>query len=63
MVTGGYMRNYLESYKQLQDIKIENAQDDPCIGPAGRDLGHHGVLGILVILEQKGIRSRLAAKL
>lgn len=36
-------------------LNIENAQDDPDIGPAGRDLGHHGVLGIPVILEQKGI--------
>lgn len=32
-------------------INIENAQKDPDIGPAGRDLGHHSILGIPISLE------------
>ena len=34
---------------------IENIQKDPNIGPAGSDLGHHGVLGIPITLEEKVI--------
>src|SRR4030066_276571 len=36
-------------------LNIENAQKDPDIGPAGRDLGHHGVLGIPITLEGRVI--------
>src|ERR1700757_2414470 len=36
-------------------LNVENAQKDPDIGPAGRDLGHHSILGIPIILEQKVI--------
>ncbi|MCH7927138.1 MAG: GAF domain-containing protein [Candidatus Dadabacteria bacterium] len=36
-------------------VNIENIQKDPNIGPAGRDLGHHGVLGIPITLEEKVI--------
>ncbi|HEX3035559.1 MAG TPA: GAF domain-containing protein [Thermodesulfobacteriota bacterium] len=32
-------------------INIEDAQKNPDIGPAGRDLGHHGILGIPITLE------------
>lgn len=36
-------------------LNIENAQQDPDIGPSGRKLGHHGVLGIPIKLEKKTI--------
>ncbi|HEX3035030.1 MAG TPA: GAF domain-containing protein, partial [Thermodesulfobacteriota bacterium] len=36
-------------------MNIGDAQKDPEIGPAGRDLGHHGVLGIPVTLEGRTI--------
>src|SRR3989304_1260629 len=36
-------------------LNIENAQKDPDIGPAGRDLGHYGVLGIPITLEGRVI--------
>jgi len=36
-------------------VNIEDIQKDPNIGPAGRDLGHHGVLGIPITLEEKVI--------
>jgi two-component system NtrC family sensor kinase len=36
-------------------INIEDIQKDPDLGPAGRDLGHHGVLGIPIFLEEKVI--------
>jgi len=32
-------------------MNVEDAQKDPNIGPAGRDLGHHGLLGIPITLE------------
>ncbi len=32
-------------------INIEDAQKDPEIGPAGRDLGHHSLLGVPILLE------------
>lgn len=32
-------------------MNVEDAQKDPHIGPAGRDLGHHSVLGIPITLE------------
>ncbi len=32
-------------------VNIEDAQKDPNVGPAGRDLGHHGILGIPITLE------------
>jgi len=34
-------------------INVEDAQKDPNIGPAGRDLGHHGILGTPITLEGK----------
>jgi PAS domain S-box-containing protein len=34
-------------------MNVEDAQKNPDIGPAGRDLGHHGILGIPIILEGK----------
>ncbi len=36
-------------------INIEDAQKDPDIGPAGKDLGHHGILGIPIFLKNKTI--------
>jgi signal transduction histidine kinase len=36
-------------------INIEDAQKDPDTGPAGKDLGHHGSLGIPILLEEKVI--------
>src|SRR5246500_2268657 len=36
-------------------LNVENAQRDPDIGPAGRDLGHHSVLGIPIVLEGRAI--------
>ncbi|HEX3034956.1 MAG TPA: GAF domain-containing protein [Thermodesulfobacteriota bacterium] len=36
-------------------INIEDAQKNPDIGPAGRDLGHHGILGIPITLEGRTI--------
>ncbi|MBI2485826.1 MAG: GAF domain-containing protein, partial [Deltaproteobacteria bacterium] len=36
-------------------VNIEDAQKDPDIGPAGRDLGHHGILGIPITLQGKVI--------
>jgi signal transduction histidine kinase/CheY-like chemotaxis protein len=36
-------------------LNIPDAQKDPDIGPAGRDLGHHGVLGIPIFLEGKAV--------
>jgi signal transduction histidine kinase/putative methionine-R-sulfoxide reductase with GAF domain len=36
-------------------LNIEDAQKDPNIGPAGRDLGHHSLLGIPIFLEEKVI--------
>jgi PAS domain S-box-containing protein len=36
-------------------LNVENAQKDPDIGPAGRDLGHHSILGIPIILEERAI--------
>lgn len=33
-------------------MNVENAQKDPNIGPAGRDLGHHSILGIPIFLEK-----------
>ena len=32
-------------------LNIEDAQKDPDIGPAGKKLGHHGLLGIPIYLE------------
>ncbi|MGE5445906.1 MAG: GAF domain-containing protein, partial [Ignavibacteriales bacterium] len=32
-------------------MNVEDAQKHPDIGPAGRDLGHHGILGIPITLE------------
>ncbi|MGE5445220.1 MAG: PAS domain S-box protein [Ignavibacteriales bacterium] len=36
-------------------INIEDAQKDPDIGPAGRDLGHHGIVGVPITLEGRVI--------
>jgi signal transduction histidine kinase len=36
-------------------LNIPDAQKDPDIGPAGRDLGHHGVLGVPVFSDGKVI--------
>jgi GAF domain-containing protein len=36
-------------------LNVEDAQKDPDIGPAGRDLGHHSLLGIPIFLEEKVI--------
>ncbi len=33
-------------------LNIENAQDDPDIGSAGRDLGYHSLLGVPISLEK-----------
>lgn len=32
-------------------VNVEDAQKHPLIGPAGRDLGHHGILGIPITQE------------
>ncbi len=32
-------------------LNVRDAQTDPNIGPAGRELGHHSILGIPIILE------------
>src|SRR3990172_1392587 len=32
-------------------VNIEDAQKDPDIGPAGRDLGHHSILGVPITLD------------
>ncbi|MCI0453431.1 MAG: GAF domain-containing protein [Candidatus Dadabacteria bacterium] len=36
-------------------LNVEDIQKDPDVGPAGRDLGHHAVLGIPILLEEKVI--------
>ncbi len=36
-------------------LNIEDNQKDPDIGPAGRDLGHHSILGIPIFIEDKVI--------
>ena len=36
-------------------VNIKDIQKDPYIGPAGRELGHHGLLGIPITLEGKVI--------
>ena len=36
-------------------LNVEDAQRDPDIGAAGRDLGHHSLLGIPIFLEEKVI--------
>jgi PAS domain S-box-containing protein len=36
-------------------LNIEDVQKDPDVGPAGRDIGPHGVLGIPIFLEEKVI--------
>jgi len=36
-------------------INIENIQKDSNVGPAGRDIGHHGALGVPISLEEKVI--------
>lgn len=36
-------------------LNVEDAQKEPEIGPAGRDLGHHGILGIPITLEERTI--------
>ncbi|HEX3035069.1 MAG TPA: PAS domain S-box protein, partial [Thermodesulfobacteriota bacterium] len=36
-------------------MNVEDAQRNPDIGPAGRDLGHHGILGIPITLEGRTI--------
>lgn len=36
-------------------INIENVQDDPDIGAAGRDLGHHSILGIPIFFKNEVI--------
>src|SRR3990170_5007928 len=36
-------------------INVEDAQKDPDIGPAGRDLGHHSILGVPIFLEERVI--------
>jgi len=36
-------------------LNIEDVQKDPDVGPAGRDMGPHGVLGIPIFLEEKVI--------
>jgi PAS domain S-box-containing protein len=36
-------------------INLEDIQKDPDIGLAGRDLGHHGALGIPVFMEERTI--------
>ncbi len=34
-------------------VNVEDAQKHPLIGPAGRDLGHHGILGIPITQESE----------
>ncbi len=36
-------------------LNSENVQTDPNIGPAGRELGHHGALGIPITSEGEAI--------
>lgn len=36
-------------------MNIEDAMNDPDTGPAGRRLGHHGILGVPISLEEKTI--------
>ena len=36
-------------------INVKNAQEDPDVGPAGRELGFQGMLGIPITLESKTI--------
>jgi|GEM_PF-1902575 len=36
-------------------LNVKDAQKEPYIGPAGRDLGHHGILGIPITLEGEAI--------
>ncbi|MBI2487347.1 MAG: GAF domain-containing protein [Deltaproteobacteria bacterium] len=36
-------------------LNVRNAQEDPDVGPAGRDLEFRGMLGILITLEGKTI--------
>ena len=36
-------------------INIGNIQKDPDVGPAGRELGHHSILGIPITLEERVI--------
>ena len=36
-------------------VNVEDAQKDPKIGPAGRELGHHSLLGVPIFLEDKVI--------
>jgi len=36
-------------------MNIEDTQNHPDIGPAGRKLGHHGILGVPISLEDKTI--------
>src|SRR3990170_3006539 len=33
-------------------VNIEDVQKDPDIGPAGRDLGHHSILGVPITLDR-----------
>lgn len=46
------------TWKVINTGKIENianVQEDPNIGPAGKDLGHHGILGIPITSEKETI--------
>lgn len=46
------------TWKAIQSgkiVNIEDAQIHPDIGPAGRKLGHHGIIGIPIILEKTAI--------
>src|SRR3990170_5627503 len=36
-------------------INVEDAQKDPDIGPAGRDLEHHSILGVPIFIEERVI--------
>lgn len=36
-------------------MNVEDAQKDPNIGPAGRELGHHSILGVPIFLENEVI--------
>ncbi|HEY7534802.1 MAG TPA: GAF domain-containing protein [Thermodesulfobacteriota bacterium] len=38
-----------------KEVNIEDAQRDPDIGPAGRDLGHHSIFGLPITLGEKTI--------
>ncbi|MEE8045034.1 MAG: sigma 54-interacting transcriptional regulator, partial [Thermodesulfobacteriota bacterium] len=44
-----------EVVKSGKVLNIEDIQKDPDVGPAGKALGHHGVLGIPIVLEEKVI--------